>query len=69
MDRPATIDFARATARAQWGYASPYRVGLAVGHLALTASNPYRPGSRGAKNFAEGVAYATKCREAGEAAG
>ena len=54
---PSTIDMARAEARMRWSYASPYRLGIVVGQMDLTATCPYADGSRAAKSFAHGVAW------------
>lgn len=48
------LDFARAAARARWGRATAFRIGLIVGELGLKTANPYLDGTRGRAAFEEG---------------
>lgn len=50
-----TLEDIQRQARIRWRHASPYRVGILVGELDAPIACPYRPGSRGASSFAQGV--------------
>lgn len=47
----------RSTMRMQHGYCGPYRLGIAVGQAGADLPGPYAAGTRGEKNYLEGVRY------------
>jgi hypothetical protein len=53
----------RATMRARHGYVSPFRLGIAVGEAGENLPPPYARGSRGFKNFQDGVVAGRQNRE------
>ena len=58
-----TFEDAKAAAREEWGRATAWRVGVAVGKAASPMRDPYPPRSRSSRQFAKGVRYGREWRE------
>ena len=61
-----TLEHVREEARARYGHASPYRIGILVALLGVKCENPYRHGSRGWKNYEDGIAEGLKRAQAAQ---